>query len=160
MEPLGSLSNHIQAFNFLSITLSSKTKNKKNHPQSFPSPPGISLSHTCRLRRGHLTGSRRLGKAAAHLLRLVLVIQGRKSGAKWPLREARIQNVYGQWPPWMPFACLAQLCHQPARDSQKRSEKWHRETGQTFHLSPGPTRFRRPSAGLLIPWASHDQHKA
>lgn len=70
MEPLGSLSNHIQAFNLLSRTLSSKIKNKKNHPQNFPSLPGISLSHTCRQRRCHLTGKKAPGKGSGWFVQI------------------------------------------------------------------------------------------
>lgn len=162
MEPLGSLSNHIQAFNFLSITLSSKIKNKKNHPQSFPSLPGIYLSHTCRQRRRHLTGRRRLAKAAAGLLRLVLVTQGRKSGAD-QVATKRGKNSKRPWAvATLDALCLSGSALSPTSTWQAREEwKMAQRDWPNLHLSPGPTtRFRRPSDGLLIPWGSHDQHKA
>lgn len=81
VELLRSLSNHVQTFNFLSIIfLDVKKKQQHKNPKTFSCLASI-ISHTCRQRCSHLTGRRQQAKAEADLLRLVLVIQGWKSGA-------------------------------------------------------------------------------
>ena len=67
----------------------------------------------------------------------------------------------GGWPDWMSSACPAQLCHQPTRDSRERGEKWHKGLAKLFVYLPDQQQDPEgQDHSLLIPWASHDQHKA
>lgn len=168
MELLRSLSNYVQTFNFLSIIFLDVKKNPKKqqhkNPKTFSCLASI-ISHTCRQRCSHLTGRRQQAKAEAYLLRLVLVIQGWKSGANQAATK-RGKNSKHQTtstggdhtgcplPVW--FSSFTNQ-HVTVKRGVKNGTKG---LAKPFINLPDQPDSEGQANGLLIRWASHEQHKA